>query len=464
LRRRPLTSDPGGASSVLIASADVATASFTVASGQRVVAPSARSHRAAAFPQRAPPPRVMTHCLRFWRRIQFRFVHCGATRPAISGTVSAAPEPAPRRAGAFPLHPSPPPSRPAFVRGLQRYITRPDFLTLRYRRRALIASFPAAPGTGEAAASEHDTSQVPTHSLRSAGVLTAAERQRLGITAPHMLPSTGSESLGLCDSTFGLNSPPRTITVYASSARRRYERNSRPGRSARPYPCGPAPAWNAPAFAWRHPCPDSVIRSPLRDRGTRWRRPSKSARARTSMPNRRVRIKPRSPASEAEISSADPAGMNGPNLPMEPACRAAASKIAPMVVMIAPLSSSRPFLPRPPTTAIRVKLFHDWQAPYGELRFRLRRLCFVGRFHHDFRPRLGATIPSVPWGGGGGRLRHAVFLQSLRTQWAAISADTVWGWRRARWRPLTLPPSLSSSSLEHSSALCNALDFLAPIP
>jgi hypothetical protein len=157
------------------------------------------------------------------------------------------------------------------------------------------------------------------------GVLDRGRASTPRITAPHMLPSTGSESLGLCDIKLSwLNSPPRTITVYASSAPSPIRtQHSLPGGPLRPYPCGTCPRWNAPASPGA-PGPDSVIRSPLRDRGTRLaQHRCKSARRGRAMPNRRVSDQAAIPSFQKRRDPLRPAGRNGPNRPMEAACRAA---------------------------------------------------------------------------------------------------------------------------------------------
>jgi len=81
------------------------------------------------------------------------------------------------------------------------------------------------------------------------GVLDRGRASTPRITASHMLPSTGTEDLGLCDINLSwLNSPPRTITVYASSAPSPMRtQHSLPGGPLRPYPCGTCPRWNSPA-------------------------------------------------------------------------------------------------------------------------------------------------------------------------------------------------------------------------
>ena len=152
------------------------------------------------------------------------------------------------RAGAFPP-PSPPPARASFVRRLHQYYAPVRLLAPVHRRRALLRASrrgPEPPWRLRADARSPRFRRVPF--VRD-GVSDLGRASAPRMTAPHMLPSTGSEGLGLCNLNISrLDRPTHMIAVYASPPPSPVQtQHSLPGGPLRPYPRGTLTRWNAPA-------------------------------------------------------------------------------------------------------------------------------------------------------------------------------------------------------------------------
>ena len=171
----------------------------TVAVGMRVsLHPPHRSHR-AAFPQRAPVSGDDALAFEAWAahpvpaRAGWHRTTCISRRSVRCGPVAPAPlDRAPS------LHPLRGQQSWPCSRGSQVLRTRPTSHA-RSSPACALASFPARPGTAKRLRAGVRYPRFQRIPFVRDGVLDLGRASEPRIAVPHMLPSTGSENLGLCD-------------------------------------------------------------------------------------------------------------------------------------------------------------------------------------------------------------------------------------------------------------------------